>query len=423
MDNNNILNNLPRVQWRNGQTLLPQDFVAQEDSLLADTAVQMRLLGLPFYGVGRLAWNETLITQATLDLLELTCIFPQTGYLIKTGNNAVWNDGISSLKFSATANTVYVLLMKHFATKEDCSCVSDLNTTVAREYYVVKLSTEKDDPCAIDCLKLAVFEKGMKGWNCSRDYIPPLLSANPKDTPFLTDMIYNLQNQLKLFAPVLQQSIVASYISGERKFAAQQCLFGVSKLENFLQNLQQQLHLHPYYFYTALMDFYLCLFLYLQKSNLDAMKQMYKHNDLATTLNAFITPIMNNLNPDYPIVPVYEEFVLEEEIYQISPLPQQLQCAKEIYLLIQKESSQTVLCMKSFRIASLEHLPSVIRYSTRGIPYKSIAPTFPNPFGSEVDFYLLEDSTELQKALRDNSLGFYKSDQPAGMTSAAIYWR
>ena len=52
---------LARVNWRMGQTLLPEHFGAQEQSLLADIATRFGLLGLPLYGIGRLTWNESLL--------------------------------------------------------------------------------------------------------------------------------------------------------------------------------------------------------------------------------------------------------------------------------------------------------------------------------------------------------------------------
>jgi predicted component of type VI protein secretion system len=363
------------------------------------------------------------MSQGTLEITGLTCVFPRTGYLVQINANAVWDKNNSSLKMTEQTTSVYIHLSNNRVSKEDCSCVTDMDSQVAREYYVVKLSTTQDDPCSIDCLRLAIFTKGIKDWQMSPDYIPPLLSANPGDTPFLTTRISDLQNKLQSFEPILQQSIAASYVSGERKFAAQQCCASVATLENFLQNLENQLHLHPYYLYQALMSFYLSLFLYLQKDRLEAMKQLYEHEDLAKTLSAFFIPIINNLNPDYPVTPVYEEFILQSGIYQINPLPQQVQCAKQMYLLFQKDSPNTSLCLQTFKIASLEDLPNVVRYSTRGIPIKKTTAPYPNPFGSDIDFYLLVPSPELQSALRDNTLAFYASDKPQGMTSAALYWR
>lgn len=418
----NLTKNLPRVKWQYGQTLLPKDFVAQENSLLADTALQLRTLGLPFYGLIELKWDENSLTKGTVAITKLTCIFLQTGYFVQIGTNAVWENNISSLQMSNSDTAVYLHLMNKRVTKEDCSCVSS-DSQIEKEYYVVKISNEKSDACAIDTLKLAVFVKGMTQWQRSADYIPPLLSANPNDTPFLTSIFNDLQDRLRDYQPILQQIMVASYVTGERKFATQQFWFSMIKFENYLQNLQSQIHNHPYYFYEMLISFYLSLFLYLQRNKLEAMTQLYNHNDLAQTLMTFVTPILNNLNPDYPVVPVYEEFVLKKGVYQIAPLPQQVQCAKQIFLLIQKENANTSLCLNTFKIASLEDLPNVVRYSTTGIPLKKIVPPFINPFGSEVDFYLLETSTELQNALRDNSLGFYESDQPQGMKSAALYWR
>jgi len=41
---------LARVRWEMGQTLLPENFLAQEESLIADTILRFRMSGLPAYG-------------------------------------------------------------------------------------------------------------------------------------------------------------------------------------------------------------------------------------------------------------------------------------------------------------------------------------------------------------------------------------
>src|SRR5436190_204564 len=54
---------LARIDWKMGQTLLPEHFVAQEDALIADSALRFGMMGVPFHGIGRLRWNDSLLAE------------------------------------------------------------------------------------------------------------------------------------------------------------------------------------------------------------------------------------------------------------------------------------------------------------------------------------------------------------------------
>ncbi|MGH2611503.1 MAG: type VI secretion system baseplate subunit TssK, partial [Rhabdochlamydiaceae bacterium] len=66
---------LKRIGWKIGQPLLPVHLVAQEDSLLSHLGFYVKNLSLPFYGIGQLKWDDTLLSQGVVSISKLTVVF------------------------------------------------------------------------------------------------------------------------------------------------------------------------------------------------------------------------------------------------------------------------------------------------------------------------------------------------------------
>ena len=65
---------LARVRWQVGQTLLPEHFRAQDESLSAEARLHGELSGLPQVGIASLVWSEAMLAEGSLSLPSLTAI-------------------------------------------------------------------------------------------------------------------------------------------------------------------------------------------------------------------------------------------------------------------------------------------------------------------------------------------------------------
>lgn len=81
---------LKRVDWQLGQPLLPMHLVAQEDSLIANLNFYIQNLGIPYFGIGNLKWDDKLLSQGVVSISKLTVIFPN-GDLVDVPDNGVIN--------------------------------------------------------------------------------------------------------------------------------------------------------------------------------------------------------------------------------------------------------------------------------------------------------------------------------------------
>ena len=82
-----MTDNLARVKWEMGQTLLPAHFKAQEDALLMESVLRFRMQGLPAYGVAELGWNPTLIKDGVVSIQSMKAVFP-SGLMVQVPGNA-----------------------------------------------------------------------------------------------------------------------------------------------------------------------------------------------------------------------------------------------------------------------------------------------------------------------------------------------
>lgn len=408
--------NLARVNWRMGQTLLPMHFEAQELALLANITQRMRLMGLPFYGVGRLKWNDSLLAEGILSLVHLSLIL-QTGELVEVPENAK----VNSFNLNMTGNTKEQIFLHYLGdgplTEEDGD---DSEEGVIRKICQLEMSSEQSHSDALQTIKLAEFEKNPEGqWSLLESYIPPLLQVGT--SPFLMEKMDYLNQLLELFHYKLMQEIAASYLSGENLFNAKQCLQGIYRLQRFLANLKNQVHYHPYYLYEALKTFYTELCLY-QNSTPQNITNPYQHDQLAQCIQEITDPLMDQIQLIKSKSP-YHPFKKKDGLFVIEKLPKEVSRAQEVYFLVQKPRVSDRISMDGVKLASLARIPVVHQLALQGIPYEKIdSPPFQHPFGAEVDFYIIIEGEEWDHALKESAVAFY--DQTGfEEVNAYVYWR
>lgn len=412
---------LARIDWKLGQTLLPEHFIAQEDSFVADTALRFGLLGVPFYGIGRLRWNDALLADGILSLISGTIVLP-TGKVIDIPGNA------QSLSFNLNvAGTTRVVVYLHLTNERGTdegnakeSASGDDGEPVERIVHQVALSSDQAQKNAVYTMRFAEFEKNIENvWSLSEDYVPPLLCVGT--SPFLARIVERLGRALQAFHEKLREDVAASYLGGEGLFSAKMCLRGVWQMERVLANVRGQVKLHPHRFYEALKQFLgdVCIYQDVTPENIAAP---YTHDDLAGCFRKITKPLFEQLNVTRGKTP-YLAFERKDGMFLIPSIPAEIRVAKDIYLLLQKPRVSEVVATEGIKIASRARLPVVHQLSLVGIPFKKIErPPFQHQFGAEVEFYQITAGDEWDQALRENNLAFFDSPQLA-KAKAYIYWR
>jgi type VI secretion system protein ImpJ len=407
---------LARVDWQMGQTLLPEHLIAQEESLISDTALRFGLLGVPFFGVGRLRWNDSLLAEGIVSIISLSLVLP-SGQVIDIPGNAQ----ASTMNLNLAGTTRVPV---YFHVTGDRAAASgekrrDEGDTLDKIVQRVVLSSEQTYAAAVATLKLAEFQKSPENvWYLATDYLPPLLQVGT--SPFLGAELENLGKLIEVFHEQLQEDIAASYLGGEGLFSAKQCLKAVYEIERFLANLRAQVHCHPYHLYEALKRFLTEVCVY-KGATPPHYAAPFLHDDLAACLRQIIEPLVEQIQVSRGKTP-YLAFRREEGLF-LAQLPTEVRVAKEVYFLIQKPRVSQVISLEGVKLASRARLPIVHQLALQGIPIRKIErPPFQHGFGSEVEFYLIREGEEWDHALREGTVAFF--DSPALASARAyIYWR
>ena len=402
---------LSRVRWQMGQTLLPEHFLAQEEALVADTIMRFRMSGIPAYGIAALKWNETLISEGVFSIKATTLIM-HSGLLLDIPGNA----GASPFNLNVPGTVkvpVYCHLMGEASPREEAgeSWEAQEEGVIPRVVYQLVLSSDQSHPGALETIKIAQFEKDPEGtWQVSRNFVPPLLQVGT--SPFLMAEIDEFGEALELFQYNLALD-AASYLSGSGLFRVEQCLKSVYQIQRFLANLRGQVHIHPYYVYEALKNFYIEVCFY--KSNVpEHFASPYNHDQLATCFKEILEPLKQQMKL-VEVESPYHPFQFRDGLFQIK-LPPEMRGAKQVYLLAQKSHVSKVVSLENLKLASRSRISLVHRLALQGVPLEKVdQPSFQHSFGPEVDFFKITEGEEWDHALSELSLAFYDHPQLKGM--------
>lgn len=402
-----------------GQALLPAHLRAQEESLLADSALRFSLQEAPSYGLYRLLWNAALFNEGVLSLEELTLVMPQ-GLLLKLNENAK-STALNLNLVGGTLLPVYVHVRNQPETNTpaNASQQSIKRDNVNCWFWSLELSTEQENPDTLDSFRLAEFEKQADGsWQLSARYIPPLGSVGA--VPFLKPELLALVHQLEAYHYQLTQEIAAIYLSGTDLVNAKQCMKSVVQIQRYLGNILAEIAPHPYQVYEQLTCFYVDLCFY-HDSTPEFATEPYRHGQLAELFKATFAGLFEQLQLSQTRSP-YLPFTLAGGLIRAN-LPEAMREAKEIYLLVQKSGITKNVSLEGLKIAAVSRIGIVHKFFLQGVPFKRIErPPFQHSFGPEVDIYQFTIGDEWDHALKELALGFY-ADAKFAEEKFFLHWR
>jgi type VI secretion system protein ImpJ len=409
---------LARVRWQMGQTLLPEHFLIQEESLEAEFRLRVELGGLPSHGVGSLLWNETLLAQGSLSISSLTAVMPG-GILVDVPGNAA----LSPFSLEATGKsslTLYLHLLSEKHSAEGIPLYSNDPPVVRRMLHRLQLSSEPVLDGAVASLKLAVLVKSLEGtWNLEGSWVPPLLLVG--SNPFLDGMLRELDALLEHAHHLLLTQLSDSYLRSDRLNNARRTLCEVYRLQSLRADMKHHVYSHPYELFEALRRLYFEQCCYLDALP-DERMPTYQHDELAQSLGGWMKLLRQGFRPE-DSRSTHQPFACRDGLFILSPLPSEVQGAGETYLMVQRKEPGERLPLEGVKLASPSRLPVVRRLALKGIPFQHVPyPEFPHAFGPEIDWYLLSPGDEWRYTLREDGLAFYVTPTLDG-TKVSLFWR
>jgi len=408
---------LARVHWKMGQSILPEFFVTQEDSLLRDSILRFKSTGLPFYGITKLGWNDSLISEGVLSINKMTLIMP-SGQLLNVPENAKVEPFNLSLCGSSKVSVYCHFIVKDDRSEDRSGWGGEDKSDIPKAYYTLILASEQSTHGILESMKIAEFEKDPDGiWQLSENYIPPLIEIGT--TPFFSKKMDELNQLLELFHYNLALE-ASGYLSGDSLVSIKMCMRSSIKIQRLLGNIKSQIHCHPYYLYEALNDFYteVC---YYKKILPENNTEPYNHDNLANSFNIIINPLIEQMR-DMETKSPYLPFIYKDGIFNLK-LPAEIRAARETYFLVQKGHVGDKLDISNMKLGSMSRISTVHRLALPGIPLrKTERPPFQHSFGAEVEFFKIIEGEEWDYALRDLSVAFYAQSRFDAI-ECFLYWR
>ncbi len=420
--------NLARVRWRIGQVLTPPHFRALEGSLSAESFVHGALVGLPAYGLLRLAWNGDAPTKGVLTVTGVTWV-TEAGEVLDAPANAAILGPLDLEAVKRPEVDVYLHLVAEATDDEPAAADPAVARAIPRVQQKLQLSADYQVEGSVARVQLGRMKKQAdKTWALSGDVIPPLLAV--ASTPYLGGPLQDLRQSLIDFDARLRYRLLDLHAQHKPVRAVQRARIEARKLDVSLADLGSGVRLHPYLVYAWLRDFWLELYLRSEAVPDDvipaAIIPPYAHDDLAGCFGPVLAGIAERIHRE-PISPPTETlpFRLVGNQRVAERLPDEASNASELYLLVQKPSADAKVSMEGVRLATPDRLSYATQHSV-GVAFARVQESaLVSAFGPWIDFYLVNrsDANPEWAAIKGGrAVAFYHQDRFKDV-EFALYWR
>lgn len=397
---------------------MPIHLVAQEDSLIANLNFYIQNLGIPYFGIGNLKWDDKLLSQGVVSISKLTVIFPN-GDLVDVPDNGTINTYDLNLS-GMNQITLYLHLLKsssqynvfsESADEEEKICYSVHNLVLTNEHhlYAGKVS-----------LKLAEFEKDVENrWTLCENYYPPLFTI--LSHPFLTNRLSTIRTIVESFQKELELESSSGKLFEQRTLNSKLCLLEVVSLRQFILNVDRNVITHPYYLYERLTHFLNTLAIMFLDLN-DFSVIPYQHDKLSLLFAKLVELLIQYLKPKTEKLSSIK-FEKKQNCYVSERMPQDLYETNEIYLVVQYTDPKVKTAIEGLRMSAHSRLFNVHRFSLTGIVLLRLeSAPFNNNFSRQAQVYKIQKDSEWEHALSEGKVAF-SVDNDYQELQGFIYWR
>ncbi|MDX8431354.1 MAG: type VI secretion system baseplate subunit TssK [Candidatus Algichlamydia australiensis] len=400
---------LKHVSWKTGQALLPAHLIAQERALLAHTRRYTAMLGLPCYGIESLKWDNAKLQRGIINIEKMHAIFPN-GEIINVPSNATVPH-YSLPKVRNKTVSLYLYLLKSQSEHEDEIEAEEGSEKILFSMYQLKLSTDSDLSLK-SSLKIAELESNAEGFWKLGEYIPPSLSV--VETPFFK----SYRDQVKSYLEGLKEE----FKYDTRTIDTRICLKEVTKVERYLQNVEEKTLFHPYFFYEHLCQLLDTLSL-IHADRTPPDITLYDHNKLDCIFSKLINNICNyNTTSTEKMHQI--EFEKKEDCFLSEELPSTLKDATEIYLILQPPKNTLIKSdIEGIKLAAYSRLPIICQFALSGIELLRLetAP-FNNNFSKSAYIFSVKKGVEWNTAIKERRIAF-ACHSSSDALHPCLYWK
>ncbi|NVB39234.1 type VI secretion system baseplate subunit TssK [Pseudenhygromyxa sp. WMMC2535] len=411
--------------WVMGQVLLPEQFVAQQEAILAQVAARAELSGLPSHGLLRLQIDETLLASGALRVEALTYLFP-SGLLVDVPGNMVTTNINLSDTSSETAS-IYLHVDNELTDASGLTRYEDDPRSVRRAVFHGELTTTAQLDDARESVKLMGLQRQESGWALA-DYAPPLLAAGAASSPFLRRLLGACHRAVRVVEAQLSRRIRDALLGHEQVAELRRVQAAARRAAVLLadhgcgEDQRQVVSLHPYLVFSGLREFLLEAGV-LQTSGSQEPPR-YRHDALAECFEATRWQIEGMLEAS-SLSSKRLVFERRGAWWVAGPMPESLAAVGEVYLVVKSTSGEPV-DLTGVKLASPQRVDEVYTRALSGVPLRpmptALAASFAQVYGSDAVFYeIAVDDPEWATAARDGELCF-PAWRELESVSAALIW-
>lgn len=409
--------------WSMGQVLLPEQFVALQQTILAHIERRAELQGVPTHGVARLRWSEELLATGSVRIDALTWVF-ESGFVLDVPGNAV----VGSLNLAeAEGDRVSLYLHVRGETRDaiDLPLYADDEPTVTRVIHRAELSLDNEHEHARESGKLAELMREGDGWRLGR-FSPPLPCVGPACSPFLREVLEgSLRAVVRIERHLAGRSVDAflgsDQLSELRRVRASAYRVLALLADHGVGDDAQEVRLHPYHLFAALRDFYIEVSI-LQGTPPEPWPIRYRHGALAECFGDVGQRIDRYMGESRLVAPRLE-FERKDDWFVTRAFPPDLGRATQVYL-VAKPGPSGKASLEGVKLASPHRIEEVYTRALAGVRLTPLeSASLSHTYGRDAALYevQVEGDDEWLHAVREGALCFRAWPQLEGMRAALVW--
>jgi type VI secretion system protein ImpJ len=409
--------------WTMGQVLLPEQFLALQQTIVAHIDRRAELTGLPSHGLARLRWSEELLAAGSIRIDGLTWVF-ESGLLLDVPGNAV----VSNLNLAdAKADEVSLFLHVRNQTGDAAGLpqYAEDEPSVTRVIYQAELSLEDKRDDTRESGKLAELTRGTDGWALG-GFSPPLLCVGSSSSPFLRDALRSSQRAVErierhLAGRSIDAFLGADQLSELRRVRASAYRVLALLADHGLGDERQELSLHPYHVFSALRDFYIEVSV-LQGAPPEPWPVRYRHGALASCFQDLGQRIDRYTGESRLVAPRLE-FERKADWFVTSTFPEDLRKAPKVYL-VAKPGPSGRASLEGLKLASPHRIEEVYTRALAGVRLAPLeSASLSHTYGGDSALYevITQNDEEWLHAVRERALCFRAWPELEGVRAALVW--
>ena len=422
---------LARVDWQLGQTLLPEHFIAQEEALLTELTLRLRLTGKPLYGVLQLRFDESNLLSDCIRVDDF-CTLLETGELIKKGANAEFINHGDSLRFPKEVDSVAIYIeiktsvfkgqdVHESAIKGEGDHVCDHISKKGYQLNVISVPASEgvgrdhEDTAhnTTEIVKIADYiRKADNNWRLSEGFAPPCLLLD--SVPYFNKRRHTLQVYLDDFQLELNARFLSDIKEKKSNIHIRSLLsqlYTCQQLQHYMNDKGSDITVHPFDLFVELQKLIIDISLY-RNTLPDKFTVHYQHKNIAALFDDLLAWLKHVI---YLEAFSYHCDALKEKDGIYSTEIKHLEELMNFYLVVHSENKAELMAFSPpVKASSRERVVELHTFSLEGVEFSevtndAIKTRLDKRLNTDqpIRYFQLNKQDEWEHVIDDRSFGFY----------------